>query len=160
MPNIPKFQPILNPIIRVRTNVRMSEFVRTRISSKIRTTQTRIYKPEPDPIFHSDTSECPNSKFGQKNDDQTRFFSGRSNSGIRVGQLFASAKGSWQYPFARLYHANHRIKLNNLYVPTLSCVLALPSRFLPLVSWAKELLIHTWKAVSYTHLTLPTKRIV
>ena len=72
---------------RVRTFVRMSEFVRTRISPKIRTTRTRIYKPEPDPIFHSDTSECPNLIFGQKNDDQIRF--------LWVGQIQIFESGNF-----------------------------------------------------------------
>ena len=52
--------------------------------------------PNPDfqtrtrPGLNSDMTDCPNFKFGHKFGDRTRFFPGRTNSGNRVGQIFAS----------------------------------------------------------------------
>ena len=42
------------------------------------------------PGLNSDMTDCPNFKFGHKFGDRTRFFPGRTNSGNRVGQIFAS----------------------------------------------------------------------
>ena len=49
----------------------------------IRQTRTR-------PGLNPDMSECPDFKFGHKKSVHTRFFSGRTNPGIRIGQFFAS----------------------------------------------------------------------
>lgn len=57
----------------------MSEFFRTRNGSKIRTTRTRMSKPEPDPDLNSNMTSCPNFKFEHKFCDCTRFFSGRTD---------------------------------------------------------------------------------
>ena len=55
------------------------------------------------PGLNLDMSECLDFKFGHKISVHTRFFSGRTNSGIRVGQFFASPKGTNREPNALEY---------------------------------------------------------
>ena len=54
--------------------VRLFEFVQIRNDSKIRTTRTRMFKPEPDPDLNLNMIDYSNFKFGQKSCDRTRFF--------------------------------------------------------------------------------------
>jgi len=58
--------------------------------SKIRTTQTRLSKLEPDLNLNWDMTDCPSFKLGQKFCDGTSFFLGWINSGNWILQIFAS----------------------------------------------------------------------
>ena len=66
----------------------MSEFIPTRICPNLWTIQTHNCEPEPNLNLHSSMSEYPNFKFEHKNVDQTLFYLGVANSGIRIADSF------------------------------------------------------------------------
>ena len=115
------FSREFGPKLHINPVVRLSEFVRTRNDSKIRT--TRMLKPEPDPDLNLNMTDCPNLKFGQNFYDRTRFFLGRTNPDYRVGRIFASPTSNQSLIYATISLLHILIFLDYIHIIFLLYVL-------------------------------------